>query len=280
MSTSIIEKIPLYIESKVQNYQSKNFSRTKMGKELKKYKNKHIGERCFILGNGPSLTPEDLTTLHENGEITFATNRIYNIFDKTEWRPTYYCCEDELIIKEKQEEIENIPCEAKFIPINLKWYHEVSIKDANYFYINYNRDSHDKYSFSTDISKQINCRGTVTFTCMQIAAYMGFSEIYLLGVDHNYQKIIDDNGNIVEDKSVNDYFCEKYDEDIKDVVVHDMGNNTRAYIDAKAYCDESKKTTIYNSTRGGKLEVFQRVNFDELFLNKDYNEDKSISNGC
>ena len=134
-----------------------------------------------------------------------------------------------------------------------------------YFYINYNRDKDEKYSFSTDISKQINCRGTVTFTCMQIAAYMGFSEIYLIGVDHNYQKIIDDNGNIVEDKSVNDYFCEKYDEDIKDIAVHNMGNNTRAYIDAKKYCDENKKTTIYNATRGGKLEVFKRVNFDELF---------------
>lgn len=52
---------------------------------------------------------------------------------------------------------------------------------------------------------------------------------------------------------------------IKNIVVHDMGQNTRAYIDAKKYCDKTKKTTIYNATRGGKLEVFKRVNFDELF---------------
>ena len=55
--------------------------------------------------------------------------------------------------------------------------------------------------------------------------------------------------------------------DIKDVVVHDMGNNTRAYIDAKKYCDTTHKTTIYNATRGGKLEVFQRVDFEDLFNN-------------
>lgn len=262
---SILEKIPSFIESKIQNYQSNYFDKTSMGKKLKQYNDKYKNKRCFILGNGPSLSPEDLTKLHENGEITFATNRIYNIFDKTDWRPTYYCCEDHLIIKEKQEEINNIEAEMKFIPINLKWYHNVNIDDATYFYINYDREKDEKYSFSTDISKQINCRGTVTFTCMQIAAYMGFSEIYLLGVDHNFRRIINEDGKVVVDNSVKDYFCEGYDEDIKDEVVHDMGNNTRTYIDAKLYCDESRKCKIVNATRGGKLEVFERIDFDEIF---------------
>lgn len=262
---SIIYKIPNFVKSKIQIYQSDNFDKTNMGKRLKLYKDKYKNKRCFILGNGPSLTPEDLTKLHENGEVTFATNRIYNIFDKTEWRPTYYCCEDPLIIKEKQEEINNIEAKEKFIPINLKWYHNVNIENAMYFYINYNRDKDEKYSFSTDISKQINCRGTVTFTCMQIAAYMGFSEIYLLGVDHNFRKIINEDGEVVIDNNVKDYFCKNYDEDIKNEVVHDMGNNTKIYIDAKKYCDESGKCKIYNATRGGKLEVFERVDFDKLF---------------
>lgn len=261
---NIISKIPKFINCKIQTYQSNNFDKTNMGKRISVYKNKYEGKRCFILGNGPSLNSNDLTKLHNNGEITFATNRIYNIFDKTEWRPTFYCCEDEMIIQEKQSEINSIEAKEKFIPINLKWYHNVNVNDACYFFMNYDRDKDEKYSFSTDISKQINCRGTVTFTCMQIAAYMGFSEIYLIGVDHNYQKIINDEGEVVVDNSVKDYFCEGYDEDIKDQVVHNMGNNTLAYIDAKKYCDESKKTTIYNATRGGKLEVFKRVDLDEL----------------
>lgn len=260
----IISKIPEFINYKIQIYQSNNFDKTNMGKRISAYKNKYNGERCFILGNGPSLNPDDLTKLNANGEITFATNRIYNIFGKTEWRPTFYCCEDEMIIQEKQSEINSIEAREKFIPINLKWYHNVNVNDACYFFMNYDRDKDEKYSFSTDISKQINCRGTVTFTCMQIAAYMGFSEIYLIGVDHNYQKIINDEGEVVVDNSVKDYFCEGYDEDIKGQVVHNMGNNTLAYIDAKKYCDESKKTTIYNATRGGKLEVFKRVDLDEL----------------
>ena len=141
-----------------------------------------------------------------------------------------------------------------------------SVKDACNFHLNYDEEKRCPFSFSTDIAHQLDCRGTVTFTCMQLAAYMGFSRIYLLGVDHNYQKTIDIHGNVVVDPNAKDYFCEGYDDDIKDAVVHDMGNNTRAYQDAKAYCDQTRgRTTIYNATRGGKLEVFERVGFDALF---------------
>ena len=242
-----------------------HFEKTSLGKNISKYRNKFEGKRWFIVANGPSLKAEDLDLLHQRGEYTFGMNRIYKMFEKTDWRPTFYVCEDELIAKEQQAEINAIPTDAKFIPIELKWWHDIDISNALYFHLNYNDNDRCRYSFSTDIAHQIDCRGTVTFTCMQIAAYMGFSEIYLLGVDHNYQRTIDINGNVIVDPNAKDYFCEGYDSDIKDIVVHDMGNNTRAYMDAKAYCDETNKTTIYNATRGGKLEVFEIVEFDSLF---------------
>lgn len=249
----------------IRPWQQKHFEKTKYGKVLASYKGKHAGGRCFIVANGPSLRAEDLDLLHQRGEITFGMNRIYKFFDQTAWRPTYYVCEDELIAQSQQAEINAIEAEAKFIPIELKWYYDVSIENACYFHLNYHDEERYPLSFSADIAHQLDCRGTVTFSCMQLAAYMGFSEIYLLGVDHNYQKTIDINGNVIVDPNAKDYFCEGYDADIKDVVVHDMGNNTRAYMDAKKYCDGTGTVTIYNATRGGKLEVFQRVNFDSLF---------------
>ena len=254
------------LQSRTQNLMAKNFSESPYGKKLKKFKNIHQGERCFIIGNGPSLRAEDLDTLMKNNEVTFGMNRIYKIFSETEWRPTYYCCEDVLIIKEKQEEINAIQAKTKFIPVNLKWYEDVKVDGASYFWLNYDREKDFLHSFSTDISKQIDCRGTVTFSCMQIAAYMGFRKIYLIGVDHNYSKIIDVSGNVVEDKNAGDYFCKDYDEDIKDVAVHDMRQSTLAYRDARRFADESiGRVTIYNATRGGKLEEFERVDFDSLF---------------
>ena len=57
---------------------------------VKKFKNKHLGERCFIVGNGPSLKNTKLDLI--KNEFSFAMNRISMIFDFTEWRPSYYSC--------------------------------------------------------------------------------------------------------------------------------------------------------------------------------------------
>ena len=41
----------------------------------------HKGERCFLIGNGPSLRISDLEALQENGEITFGCNLVIKIPD-------------------------------------------------------------------------------------------------------------------------------------------------------------------------------------------------------
>ena len=75
---------------------------------------------------------------------------------------------------------------------------------------------------------------------------------------------IDMNGNVVEDKSVKDYFVDNYDTDIKDQVVHDMRAPTLAFSDAEQLSRKLGTFRVFNATRGGKLEVFERVNFDEI----------------
>lgn len=263
---SIMNRICASVQARfVQPWKQGHFEKTNCGKRIAAYKGRYTGKRCFIIANGPSLRPEDLDLLHDRGEITFAMNRIYKLFPDTQWRPTFYVCEDELIAGEQQSEINAVEAKEKFIPIEIAWWHNIVIDNACYFHLNYHEDQRFPNGFSTDCAHQIDCRGTVTCTCMQLAAYMGFQEIYLLGVDHNYRVTIDIDGKMVTDTCAKDYFCDSYDADIKDVVVHDIGNNTRAYLDAKAYCDATQgTTTIYNATRGGKLEVFQRVSFDEI----------------
>lgn len=248
-----------------QNWQSKNFEKTSYGRNLRKYHNSHVGERCFIVANGPSLRASDLELIHANNEISFAMNRIYKIFSETKWRPTYYVCEDSNIFHEATEAIDSIPAKAKFTPINLRWYQGIKVSKSEYFFANYGKGRCWPHNFSVDISKSMDSMGTVTFTCINIAAYMGFKDIYLIGVDHNYHVTIDESGKTVVDDSAKDYFCDDYDRDIQDIVIHDMGQNTRAYCKAKAFCDEND-IHVWNATRGGKLEVFPRVDFDKLFV--------------
>ncbi|MGN0316880.1 MAG: 6-hydroxymethylpterin diphosphokinase MptE-like protein [Lachnospira sp.] len=257
------------IKSFVFKYQSRvinNFENSKYGKKLKKLKGIHKGKRCFIVANGPSLSINDLNVLADNGEFTFGMNRIFKMFDQTKWRPTFYVCEDINIFNDCVDNINSIDGNVlKFIPINHYFFNDIKVDEAYYFNLNYDKTKDSEFHFSDNIAQKIDCNGTVTFTCINIAVYMGFEEIYLLGVDHNYQVIINEKGETIEDNSVKDYFCDDYDSDIKDKVVHDIGKNTLAYNHAKSYCDKNN-IKVLNATRGGKLEVFPRVNFDDLFI--------------
>ena len=253
----------LYIRGKYRTWAIKNYQKTLDAKKLRALHNIHKGERCVIVANGPSLTPSDLDAISEAGLVSFAMNRIFKIFPQTKWRPTYYVCEDINVFKDSVEQINLITAKRKFIPKEIDWFHGIKIKKANNFWINYDEKKRYPLSFSPEIDKQIDGAGTVTHTCIVIAAYMGFEEIYLLGVDNNYYKSIDENGNEVIDENAKDHFCKDYNEGIEDIAVHNIGNNTRSYKNAKTYCDENG-IKIYNATRGGKLEVYPRVDLDEL----------------
>lgn len=259
------DRVKQSLTARTHTWQSKHFHLTKHGREISRYKNLHGGERCVVVGNGPSLNPKDLEVLHQNGIITFGTNRIFHIFGETAWRPTYYMSEDPVIVQSIQDEISEIPGKARFVPINLDWDEGISIPNTTCFFLDYHSPLTDTNGLSLDASKSVRCRGTVTVSCIQMALYMGFSEIYLIGVDHNYSRYIDSSGNIVEDPTVKDYFSASYDTDFKNVIGRNLGDTTLAYLSVEELSRKLGSFRVYNATRGGKLEVFQRVDFDSIF---------------
>jgi len=54
-------------------------------KRIQEFKGKYKGQRCFVVATGPSLTVEDLNTLHKNNEVVFSMNTIVKAFEKTEF---------------------------------------------------------------------------------------------------------------------------------------------------------------------------------------------------
>lgn len=251
------------IKARSQSKMARNFYKTKYGKQIARLKNAQKGKSCFVIGNGPSLKPEDLQQLYKKHVDCFGTNRIFKIFDKTDWRPKYFVSEDIIIIQGIQKEISDIPSDYRFIPINLHWYENVDIKNATYFYMNY-KENHpdDVFGLSVNLDHHITCRATVSLTCLQLAIYMGYSKIYLLGVDHNFAKMFDKNGNVIEDKTIKNHFTDDYDKDIIDQGFQ-IDGVTQAYMDVERLSKKLGTCRVYNATRGGKLEVFERVNFDE-----------------
>ena len=253
----------------IQPYQLSHFNRTSFGRKLGDLHGRGIGRRCFFIGNGPSLKAEDLTRLHEAGETTFAFNRIFNIFELTPWRPTFYISQDEKMLSGSLDTVNTLAMGTKLIPIQMKWYFDCPVKDAVYFNIAHqSADDPLAFRFSDDISRQIYNSSTCMYTAAQIAAYMGFHEIYLIGVDHHFHTSINNKGEIVVDNTAKDYFTERYNEDKADLYIPNTEKSTLTYIAMKHHCD-TRGVKVYNATRGGKLEVFERVEFDDLFENKD-----------
>lgn len=260
----IFKRAMMSLQARSQNWQSQHFEKSKYGKALAKLKNAHSGETCVIVGNGPSLRAADLQKLHEKGIATFGTNRVFKIFDQTDWRPTFYVSEDANILRGVQQEVSALEAEIKFIPINLKWYEDIEIPNALYFKIDYDGKYEQSFGLSTDISRAVRCRSTVTATCLQLAIYMGYSKIYLIGVDHNFAKMIDKNGNVIVDNSIQSNFLANYQSDIPDLGFS-IDEATEAYLNVEQLSRKMKTFRVYNATRGGKLEVYERVDFDSVF---------------
>lgn len=219
--------------------------------KLLDYKGIHNGERCFIIATGPSLTMEDLESL--KNENTISMNSICKLYDKTKWRPTYFAVQDNLVFEKLQELIrkhkevpvfisDNIPGKFKRekewieFPTDTK-YHSYDILRKKY----YAKFSDDAYDIVYD-------GYSIAYSCIELAVYMGFKEIYLLGADCTYlgeKEHFVDCG--VEDRA-RKYATPK-------LIV--------GYEKVKEYAD-SHGIKVYNATRGGVLEVFPRVALEDV----------------
>ena len=86
----------------------------------------------------------------------------------------------------------------------------------------------------------------------------------MIGVDHHFRTTVNNKGEIVIDDKVKDYFTDKYNEDKDKLYIPNTEKSTLTYVAMKRHCDQ-RGIRVYNATRGGKLEVFPRVEFDSLF---------------
>ena len=231
--------------------------------ELSRLKDIHKGGRCFILGNGPSLTTKDLEVLHKNKEICFGCNKVYRVYPKTEWRADYLVVSDfnaiEDIKKDGVDKIQGIKFMSDQIHRTndslVEGFELVHMYEELYYPNNYPR-------FSNDITKGVYMGFTVIYDMsLQIAAYMGFKEMYILGVDLSYLEKRDNKKNYFIDDYIKKEEEHRYDNVVYDVNIYQM---IRAFEKAEKY-SRQHGFRIYNATRGGNLEAFERVKFDELF---------------
>lgn len=218
--------------------------------------NCHIGKRCFIIANGPSLKYIDFS--HLKNEITIGMNRIYLMKEQNGFIPNYLVCIDKKTqLRQFTEDYDNIeiPC---FYNFDL---HRMFSKKENQYFIK----SKFRPDFSVDIVKDPMGNGkSVTYACLQLAYYMGMKEVFIIGKDHSYNTTLKAGTGIKSSGIEENHFIKGYYKKGQNWDAPDYISEEYAYtLTRKAF--EKDGRIVKDATVDGKLEVFEKVDFYSLF---------------
>lgn len=225
-------------------------------RQLAAMHNRYLGERCVILGNGPSLNDTDLAPLRR--EFTFGSNRIYLLFPRLGFTTTFFVAVNRFVIEQCAKEIEELEC-LKFINWHARQF--LHRRDDAIILLRSRRGR----SFSVDpIRNGIWEGATVTYVSLQLAYYLGFQEVYLVGVDHSYRsqglphQLVTSAGDDANHFDAS-YFGRGFRWQLPDLATSEV-----AYRLAKRSFEVAGRRVL-DATVGGNLKVFPKVSYDEVF---------------
>jgi hypothetical protein len=213
------------------------------------------GRRCFIIGNGPSLRDMDLGKL--KNEVTFGMNRIYLLFPELGFTTTYFVSINDLVIQQCAEDIR-----ALSIPKFLAWRSHTFIQptpDMSFLYTTYTGPK-----FSRNVGGRVWEGATVTYVALQLAFHMGFEEVILIGVDHNFVSTGNPNQTITSAGDDPNHFSPNYFGKGFKWQLPDLQTSEMAYRMARSAYEQAGRQVL-DATRGGKLNVFPKLDYDSLF---------------
>jgi hypothetical protein len=226
---------------------------------LKSLKNKYKGERCFVIGNGPSLRQTDISKL--KNEITFGMNRVYLAFEEWGFKTTFLVSVNDLVIEQ---------CVDDFLNLNLPLF--FSWRSRNFFPSSLPREKMPIFLFTTyedpkfarDARFRLWEGATVTYVCLQLAFHMGFDQVILVGIDHSFQTTGEANKTVVSEGDDPNHFLPNYFGKGFRWQLPDLQTSELAYRMARLTYEQAGRK-IVDATIGGKLTVFPKVSYDALF---------------
>jgi len=216
----------------------------------------HAGERCFIIGNGPSLKQTDLTRLKD--EFTFGLNRIYLLFPELGFNTTYFVSINDLVIEQCSQEIAALPM-PRFISWHSNRHFQSFPDDLIFLYTTYTGAG-----FAHDLTRRVWEGATVTNVALQVAFYLGFSKVFLIGVDHNFIDKGKANQTVVSQGDDPNHFSPAYFGKGFRWQLPDLDTSEIGYSLAKIAYQRAGREVL-DATVNGKLSIFPKVDYNSLF---------------
>ncbi len=144
---------------------------------ITRFHNLHRGQRCVIVCNGPSLNSMDLGLLRQ--EVVIGLNKIHLGLNRFGFYPRYLVAVNAMVAEQSRAEITAMSC-IKFVGARAAPH---LLADA---FTHHLANMGPPTVFSEDIAKGVREGGTVTHVALQIAYYMGFTNVVIIGMDHRY----------------------------------------------------------------------------------------------
>jgi hypothetical protein len=223
----------------------------------KRFKECHLGRKAILVGSGPSVRIEDLEQFKRF--VTFACNRFYRCYDRTTFRPTYLASADSSMVNDFGEEMSR---EAK-CPVFLNTQNKPAGSKSNVFWLPSTIPHRSSLVFQETMFRGLFCGGGTLITAIQIGYYMGIRRFYLYGVDHNfnYQKV-ETRDRTRSASGDGNHFIPNY----RDGKAW-FPPATRLIEESFSLCDKFLRNNggyVKNATRGGKLEVLERIDIEDV----------------
>jgi len=227
---------------------------------LDSYRNIHKNERCFIIANGPSLKKMDLSRLRN--EFTFSMNRAYLLYKDWGFTPSYFVCLNELVLDQFATDISKLQM-PKFLNFSRRRYFKDLSNDRSMLFLRIGL--HFRDYFCSDVTQEISAGGTVTFCCLQLAYFMGFSEVVLIGLDHNFIEKGIPNKTVIRREEEDENHCHPgyFPKGVK-WQLPDLYRSELAYSLAREAFEKDGRI-IVDATIDGKCNIFRKVSFEDCF---------------
>lgn len=237
-------------------------------------RDRFAGERIFVMGNGPSLNRTPLDRL--DGEFVFGVNRVSLLFERVSWRPTFFTAFDVRVVPDNKEEFAALDVPYKFFSARYK--QMLGARDNHFWHHTKGHYEGFDHAFEpTVVYSGFGGGGTIGVIAIELAFFMGFREILLIGTDVSYtvpetvkQEGEDEFGDGVklELQSTRDDDANHFDPRYFGTGKKWHNPNVRemkiGFARAAAYV-EQRGGRLRNATVGGDLDEVERVDFDSLF---------------
>lgn len=219
---------------------------------LIKFENIHKGKSCFIIGNGPSLNQMDLSQLKDC--ICIGLNKIHMHPDVDSIGVNYHVAVNSLVIKQSFNDFKHLNC-----PSFLAYRESAGqkVRGSPYYFLL----TGGRLRFSPNPYSSISVGFTVTYVALQLAYFMGFTNVYLIGVDHNFVAEGKPHEKQTLDGIDQNHFHPEYFSG-QEWHLPDLVGSESAYRLARDYYMQQGRL-IYDATIGGKLDIFQKIDFEK-----------------